>query len=92
VGDQQGGARTLPILAGERAAAALAGLFGAAGVALSLLAPFGRLYLLIVAVADLLLLLSVYKVIRKDAAGSQKAIKKGMAVALLAFLAGALLS
>ena len=92
VGDQQGGARTLPILAGERAAAALAGLFGVAGVALSLLAPFGRLYLLIVAVADLLLLLSVYKVIRKDAAGSQKAIKKGMAVALLAFLAGALLS
>jgi len=91
-GDRQGGARTLPILAGGRAAAALAGLFGVAGVALSLLAPFGRLYLLIVAVADLLLLLSVYKVIRKDAAGSQKAIKKGMAVALLAFLAGALLS
>jgi len=43
-------------------------------------------------VADLLLLLSVYKVIREDAAGPQKAIKKGMAVALLAFLAGALLS
>jgi len=91
-GDRQGGARTLPILAGERAAAALAGLFGLAGVALSLVAPFGRLYLLIVAVADLLLLLSVYKVIRKDAAGSQKAIKKGMAVALLAFLAAALFS
>lgn len=89
-GDRQGGARTLPILAGERAAAILAGLFGVAGVALSLIAPFGRIYLLIVAVADLFLLFSVYKVIRKDAAGSQKAIKKGMAVALLAFLAGAL--
>lgn len=89
-GDRQGGARTLPILAGERAAAALAGIFGLAGVAMSLFAPFGRMYLLIVLVADVLLLLSVYKVIRKDAAGSQKAIKKGMAVALLAFLAAAL--
>ena len=89
-GDRQGGARTLPILAGERPAAALAGIFGLAAVALSLFAPFGRIYLLIVLVADLLLLLSVYKVIRKDAAGSQKAIKKGMALALLAFLAAAL--
>ena len=90
-GDRLGGARTLPILAGERAAAALAGLFGLAGVLLSLLPHFGRAYLLIVAVADLLLLFAVFKVIRGDASGSQKEMKKGMAVALLAFLAAALL-
>ena len=89
-GDRQGGARTLPILAGERAAAALAGLFGMAGVLLSFLPSFGRAYLLIVAAADMLLIIAVFKVIQGDAAGSQKAIKKGMAVALLAFLAAAL--
>jgi len=44
-----------------------------------------------VAVADLLLLFAVFKVIRGDASGSQKEMKKGMAVALLAFLAAALL-
>ncbi len=89
-GDRQGGARTLPILAGEKVAAALAALFGVAGVILSFFPPFGRMYLMIVAVADLLLLFAVFRVIRGDAAGSQKAIKKGMAVALLAFLAAAL--
>jgi geranylgeranylglycerol-phosphate geranylgeranyltransferase len=89
-GDRQGGARTLPIIAGERAAAALAGAFGLMAVALSFFAPFGRAYLVIVAVADLFLLLSVLKIARGDAAGSQKAIKKGMAVALVAFLAAAL--
>ena len=89
-GDRHGGARTLPILAGERFAAALAGFFGVAGVALSLLPSFGIAYLLVVAMADLLLLFAVFKVIRGDAANSQKAIKKGMAVALLAFLAAAL--
>jgi geranylgeranylglycerol-phosphate geranylgeranyltransferase len=89
-GDRLGGARTLPILAGERPSAALAGLFGLAAVALSFFAPFGRVYLAIVAVADLFLLLSVLKVVKGDAAGSQKAIKRGMAVALMAFLAAAL--
>ncbi len=89
-GDRQGGARTLPILAGERLSAALAAGFALAAVALSYFAPFGRVYLAIVAVADLFFLLSVLKISKGDAAGSQKAIKKGMAVALLAFLAGAL--
>jgi hypothetical protein len=41
-------------------------------------------------VADLLLLLSVLKIAKGDAAGSQKAIKRGMAVALVAFLAAAM--
>ena len=89
-GDASGGARTLPILAGKRAAAALAGLFALAAVGLSYFAPFGRAYLIIVIVADLLFLLSVQKIVKGDAAGSQKALKMGMAVALLAFLAAAL--
>ncbi len=89
-GDREGGARTLPILAGERAAAALAGLFALAAVGLSYFAPFGKAYLAIVIVADLFFLISMQKIIKGDAAGSQKALKMGMAVALVAFLAAAL--
>ncbi len=90
-GDRAGGARTLPILAGERACAALAAVFALAAVVLGFFAPFGRVYLIIVAVADLFFLLSVLKIARRDATGAQKALKKGMAVALVAFLAAALL-
>ncbi len=90
-GDRAGGARTLPILAGERVSVALAAAFALAAVALGFFAPFGRVYLAIVVVADLLFLLSVQKIARGDATGAQKALKKGMAVALVAFLAAALL-
>ncbi|MBN1234566.1 MAG: geranylgeranylglycerol-phosphate geranylgeranyltransferase [Methanotrichaceae archaeon] len=90
-GDLQGGAQTLPIMAGERASAALAAAFALAAVVLGFFAPFGRVYLVIVAVADLFFLISVMKIARGDATGSQKALKKGMAVALVAFLAAALL-
>jgi len=89
-GDRTGGARTLPILAGERASAALAAAFALAAVVLGFFAPFGRTYLMIVVVADLFFLFSVLKIARGDATGSQKALKKGMAVALVAFLAAAL--
>ena len=44
-GDRLGGAKTLPILAGEKLSAALAAAFGLAAVGLSFLAPFGRAYL-----------------------------------------------
>lgn len=90
-GDRAGGARTLPILAGERACAGMAAVFALAAVVLGFFAPFGRVYLMIVAVADLFFLLSVLKITRGDATGAQKALKKGMAVALVAFLAAALL-
>jgi len=90
-GDRAGGARTLPILAGERGSAALAATFALAAVVLGFFAPFGRVYLVIVVVADLFFMLSVLKIARGDATGSQKALKKGMAVALAAFLAAALL-
>jgi geranylgeranylglycerol-phosphate geranylgeranyltransferase len=89
-GDRLGGAKTLPILAGEKLSAALAAAFGLAAVGLSILMPFGRTYLVIVLVADLFFLLSIQKIAKGDAAGSQKALKVGMAVALLAFMAGAL--
>jgi geranylgeranylglycerol-phosphate geranylgeranyltransferase len=89
-GDRLGGARTLPILAGEKLSAGLAAAFALAAVGLSFAAPYGMSYLAIAVVADLFFLLSVLKVVGRDAAGSQKALKTGMAVALLAFLAGAL--
>lgn len=89
-GDRQGGARTLPILAGERVSSVLAAIFSLIAVALSFLAPFGTAYLAIVAVADLLLLRSTAKILKGDSSGAQKALKQGMAVALVAFLAGAL--
>jgi geranylgeranylglycerol-phosphate geranylgeranyltransferase len=90
-GDRKGGARTLPILSGEKMAAGLAAAFALAAVALSFFAPFGRAYLAIVAAADLFFLISMQKIVKGDAAGSQRALKRGMAVALIAFLAGALL-
>jgi len=89
-GDRQGGARTLPILAGEKISAALAALFSLVAVVLSFFAPFGPAYLAIVAVADVLLLWSTAKIIKGDSSGAQKALKQGMAVALVAFLLGAL--
>lgn len=90
-GDRAGGARTLPILAGERASAALAAAFALAAVAMGFFAPFGMAYLAIVIVADLFFLHSVHRIARGDATGAQKALKRGMAVALAAFMAAAML-
>lgn len=89
-GDRKCGAKTLPIIAGEKASGILAALLGAAAVALSFFVPLGVAYLAIVAMADLFFLLSIAKLLKKDFTGAQKALKMGMAVALLAFLAGAL--
>ncbi len=90
-GDRAGGARTLPLMAGERLSAGLAAAFALVAVALSFFAPFGHLYMVIVIVADLFFMLSVRMIVRGDASGAQKALKKGMAVALAAFLAAAML-
>lgn len=89
-GDRQGGARTLPILAGERLSAILAAAFALIAIGLSYLAPFGQVYMVIVSLADGFFLVSVIKIIKEDAQGSQRALKLGMAVALMAFLAAAL--
>lgn len=89
-GDSKAGARTLPIVAGEKFSGALAAVFALVAVFLSYQPIFGTAYLVIVALADVFLLGSVWKIIKKDASGSQRALKLGMAVALLAFLAAAL--
>ncbi len=89
-GDRWGGARTLPILVGECASAALASAFVLAAVILSYFAPFGRAYLAIVLIADIFFLVSILKILRGDSSGSQRMLKLGMAVALLAFAAAAL--
>jgi geranylgeranylglycerol-phosphate geranylgeranyltransferase len=91
-GDRLGGARTLPILAGREISSAAAAAFSLLAVILSLLAPFGTAYLVIIAVADLFFLFSMLKIARGDARGSQRALKLGMALALLAFLAAALMA
>lgn len=89
-GDRHGGARTLPILAGERLSAFLAAAFALIAIGLSYFAPFGEIYMVVVSLADVFFLVSVIKIIKKDASGSQHALKLGMAVALVAFLAAAL--
>ncbi|VVB69254.1 Digeranylgeranylglyceryl phosphate synthase [uncultured archaeon] len=89
-GDRLESARTLPILVGEKPSAALAAAFALAAVVQSYSAPFGTAYLMIVALADLFFLISLIKIVKVDAAGSQRALKMGMAVALLAFLAAGL--
>jgi geranylgeranylglycerol-phosphate geranylgeranyltransferase len=91
-GDRKGGARTLPLLAGRAISSAAAAAFSLLAVILSLLVPFGTTYLMIIAVADLLFIIAMLKIARGDAVGSQRALKLGMALALLAFLAAALQS
>ncbi len=89
-GDRQGGAKTLPLLAGEKISEILAAFFVLVAVALSYFAPFGQIYIILVSVADIFFLLSAVTMARSDASGSQKALKIGMSIALLAFLSGAL--
>jgi len=90
-GDRQYGATTLPIFAGIRFSSALAAAFTLAGIGLSLMANFGTVYLIVISLADLLFLASIKVILLDvDASGSQKLLKIGMAVALLAFLVGGL--
>jgi geranylgeranylglycerol-phosphate geranylgeranyltransferase len=91
-GDRKGGARTLPILVGRPVSSAAAAAFALLAVVLSLLAPFGTAYMAIIAVADILFLISMLKIARGDASDSQRALKLGMALALLAFLTAALMA
>ena len=90
-GDRQGGAKTLPILAGIRFSAALEAAFAFAGIGLSYMANLGTFYVIIISISNLLFLASIRMILLKgDASESQKLLKMGMAVALLAFLVGAL--
>jgi geranylgeranylglycerol-phosphate geranylgeranyltransferase len=89
-GDSHEGARTLPILAGEKLSGVVAAIFALVAVVLSYQPGYGMIYLSMVALADAFLAGSVWKIVKKDASGSQRALKLGMAVALVAFLAAAL--
>jgi len=89
-GDLKGGARTLPIMVGAKPSSYLAAALTLAALPLSFLIPLGRAYLAVVAVADLLLIFALTKTVKGDATGAQRALKMGMTVALIAFLAGAL--
>ncbi len=89
-GDRHGNARTLPIIIGERAAGFMAAAFAVIAICLSYLAPFGYAYLAIVSVANIFLLASVIKIVKGDASGAQRALKLGMAVALVSFAAAAI--
>ncbi len=89
-GDRTSGAKTLPIVIGERWSSLLAAAFVLAAIVLSYLAPLGRAYIVAVTVADLLFLAALASIIRGEAAGAQKMLKMGMAAALVAFLVAAI--
>jgi geranylgeranylglycerol-phosphate geranylgeranyltransferase len=89
-GDRQGGALTLPILAGKRISAILASAFALCGIGLSYLAGLGITYTIIVSMADILFLLAIRNILMGDASESQKLLKFGMIVALIAFFIGAI--
>jgi geranylgeranylglycerol-phosphate geranylgeranyltransferase len=89
-GDRSSGARTLPIVIGERKSSLLAATFVVAAIVLSYLAPLGRAYLAAVTVADLLFLAALVSILKDEAPKAQKMLKAGMAAALVAFLVAAL--
>lgn len=89
-GDRRGNAKTLPIIAGEKASGFLAAAFAVIAICLSYLAPFGEAYIVIVSVANILLLASVIKIVKGDSSGAQHALKLGMAVALVSFATAAI--
>ncbi|MDF0590553.1 geranylgeranylglycerol-phosphate geranylgeranyltransferase [Candidatus Methanocrinis natronophilus] len=88
-GDRASGARTLPIVIGERRSSILAALFVVVAIVLSYLAPLGRAYLVAVTVADLLFLLALVRILQGDAPRAQKMLKAGMTAALVAFMVAA---
>jgi len=80
----------LPILAGKRISAILASAFALCGIGLSYLAGLGITYTIIVSMADILFLLAIRNILMGDASESQKLLKFGMIVALIAFFIGAI--
>lgn len=90
VGDSRGGARTLPIVVGGRPSALLGSALILAALILSYMPALGRVYMAVVTLANVAFAFSILRLLKGDANGAQRSIKVGMAVALLAFLAGAL--
>jgi len=90
-GDLAHGAKTLPAFIGERKSFITASLALIVAVLLSYLVPLGIEYLVAVSTANIAFLVSMNRMLRGDASGSQRWIKMGMALALMAFLLGSLL-
>ncbi|MBN2110046.1 MAG: geranylgeranylglycerol-phosphate geranylgeranyltransferase [Methanosarcinaceae archaeon] len=93
-GDKMDGARTLPIVIGQKRSAYLAAIIGLIAVLASplpYLQSFMSIrYLLLVAVADLLFVIAVCEILGKgDPGKSSRMFKMAMAFALLSFIAGA---
>lgn len=96
-GDKRSGAETLPIMLGMKRSAQIALAFLGIVVLLSpapyIIGLFGIGYLPVIFAADILFLYSGYLLVRKPgkqtAAKTQKLLKIGMLIALVAFMAGA---
>jgi len=88
-GDMASGARTLPIVIGERSSSLIAASFVLIAILLSYVAPLGRAYIAAITVADLLFLAALASIMRGEAPRAQKLLKAGMAAALGAFMVAA---
>lgn len=95
-GDRKEGAVTLPIKVGERPAAYIASAIGVLAVALSplpyVMGLFNRSYLIAVGIADLIFLYAVLLILKKNPPASSRYFKVAMFFALVAFIAGSVLS
>jgi 4-hydroxybenzoate polyprenyltransferase and related prenyltransferases len=87
-GDLAHGAKTLPAFIGKRKSFVLASLVLIVAMLLSYLVPLGIDYQAAVSIANLAFLLSIKRMLCGDASGSQRWIKMGMGMALVAFLIG----
>lgn len=90
-GDLAHGAKTLPAFIGERKSFILASLALIMAIMLSYLVPLGIEYMATVSIANLAFLASINRMLRGDASVSQRWIKIGMALALVAFMMGSML-
>jgi len=89
-GDRRKGARTLPIVAGEAFSSRLAAAAVTLAVLFSYLPALGNLYLAAVTLANVFFIMATKRALDGNASRSQQYIKRGMALALAAFLAGSL--
>ncbi|MFC1454644.1 UbiA family prenyltransferase [Candidatus Undinarchaeota archaeon] len=96
LGDRFARAKTLPIVKGQAHAGKIASVFLGAAILFSwvpyILAVFSVYYLPLIALADILLLSSIYSLIEKPNKRTgkrvRKSLKKAMFIALIAFLIG----
>jgi geranylgeranylglycerol-phosphate geranylgeranyltransferase len=92
-GDREDGARTLPIIIGQKKAAYVASFTGLVAVIASPLPYLQSLmsirYLFLVGIADIIFAVAVYHILVKDdPTGSSRMFKMAMAFALISFIAG----